>query len=186
MIKIFHFNRSRLHGSKRFTFMLEEIKVNGRLILLYTLCGVYAQRTFSFIFPSYFEQQFLFESKRLFMYQLDTIIRHFNEANSLAIANLRVVGTGYKSNVARRKCFKVLSLRVGFSAAEIMYKLPDKKLRMRAKKQKIILLGFSRSKLGQIGSQIINLRFTNAYTGKGLRYSSKTPFIKIRKQQQRK
>lgn len=52
---------------------------------------------------------------------------------------LRLSGTGYKCIAPKRFNRQFLFLRVGFAASELLYKMPNNNIKMRAKKQKIVL-----------------------------------------------
>lgn len=105
--------------------------------------------------------------------------------SKLYFFSLRLSGTGYKCITPRRFRRRVLFLRVGFAASELLYKLPINNVKIRAKKQKIVLFGFNASRVAQIGQQIINLRYPNVYTGKGIKNIKAVYVTKMRKQQQR-
>lgn len=53
------------------------------------------------------------------------------------------------------------------------------------KNKKLFYFGFNSARLSQIGQQIINLRYPNAYTGKGIKNIKTVYLTKMRKQQQR-
>lgn len=78
----------------------------------------------------------------------------------LQVKILRLVGTGYKCIIPKRSSFKLLYLRVGFAAAELLYNTCDEnRVKLRAKKQKILFLGFNKSLLANISRRLVNLRY---------------------------
>jgi ribosomal protein L6P/L9E len=56
---------------------------------------------------------------------------------------------------------------------------------MRSRKQKLMLFGFDKQKIIQKVMQIISMRYSNVFTGKGLRPRGTKIVLKKRKQQQR-
>jgi hypothetical protein len=78
----------------------------------------------------------------------------------LRVNILKLVGTGYKCIVPKRMGFKFLYLRVGFAAAELLYNSAyEKRVKLRARRQKILLLGFNKTLLANISQRLVNLRY---------------------------
>jgi len=117
--------------------------------------------------------------------ELVRIFKGYFSMNYLYILPLRLNGVGFRCIAPKRYNYKFLRLRVGFAAAEIMYNLKTENIRLRAKKQKLVLYGFNRTLITGVAKQIIDLKYPNVYTGKGFRKQGVTLNLKKRKQQQR-
>jgi len=177
---------------KRYLFILENVLVNGRSLFIHKLLGSFSQTTFlesslqrgasSFFLGSGFQ---FFSSRRLLYSQLLKIMKKYEDAKQLKLVLLKLVGTGYKALTPRKFNRRSLFLRVGFAASELKYSLVNPNIKIRARKQKIVLFGFNRNKITQTVNQIINLRYPNVYNGKGIRKSTAILVNKVRKQQQR-
>lgn len=70
------------------------------------------------------------------------IFKKQEELQTLAVSTLKLMGTGYKCIAPKKFNRKELFLRVGFAASELKYSLLRRTLKMRAKKQKIVLFWF--------------------------------------------
>lgn len=78
----------------------------------------------------------------------------------LRVNILKLVGTGYKCIIPKRTSFKFLYLRVGFAAAELLYdSTNENRVKLRARRQKILLLGFNKTLLANISKRLVNLRY---------------------------
>jgi ribosomal protein L6P/L9E len=97
---------------------------------------------------------------------------------------LQMVGVGYKSYIPKTRNYKYLVLKVGFGSVDLGYNL-DLSLKGRSRKQKFILVGTDLCKLAHNVRTIINLKYPNSYTGKGIRLRNQTILLKKNKQQQR-
>jgi ribosomal protein L6P/L9E len=95
-----------------------------------------------------------------------------------------MVGVGYKSYIPKTRNYKYLVLKVGFGSVDLGYNL-DLSLKGRSRKQKFILVGTDLCKLAHNVRTIINLKYPNSYTGKGIRLRNQTILLKKNKQQQR-
>jgi hypothetical protein len=76
--------------------------------------------------------------------QLSQIFKQVEQTNHLNLYVLKLVGTGYKAITPKKFFRRVLFLRVGFAASELKYSLFNSNLRMRARKQKIVLFWVSK------------------------------------------
>lgn len=73
---------------------------------------------------------------------------------------------------------------MGFGGSEIGWKSPSN-IRIRAKKQKLLLIGLRKDLVSSLAYNLKQLKYPNAYTGKGIRYKKEIISTKKRKQQQR-
>lgn len=96
----------------------------------------------------------------------------------------QMVGVGYKSYIPRTRNYKYLILKVGFGSVDLGYNL-GLSIKGRARKQKFMLVGTDLSYLAHHSRTIINLKYPNSYTGKGIRLRNQTILLKKNKQQQR-
>ncbi len=127
----------------------------------------FAVNSFLYISKQHFENQSVLKKKKFILQELNRIFLNHKQLCNFYVYRLRLVGSGYKSITPKKFLYKKLFLRVGYAIRDLRYTLNNAQLRMRAKKQKIILLGFNKIKIGQLSNQIINLRNINAYSRKG-------------------
>jgi ribosomal protein L6P/L9E len=97
---------------------------------------------------------------------------------------LQMVGVGYKSYIPRTRHFKYLVLKVGFGSVDLGYTL-GLSIKGRARKQKFLLVSTDLNHLTNTVRTIINLKYPNSYTGKGIRMREQNILLKKSKQQQR-
>ncbi len=69
-------------------------------------------------------------------------------------------------------------------ALELAKRVPFS-IRARAKKQKLILVGNDKARLGSFAKQVIELKNIIPYTAKGIKYKDQQISLKKRKQQQK-
>jgi hypothetical protein len=151
-MKSFVFNAALKAPKKRFVFVFEKLLVNGKFFCVYTIKGTLSEQAGSFFYPVYHSRQAVFQD-------LAQVLAVQKAANDISVEMLRLVGTGYKSIVPKKFSFKFLYLRVGFAASELLYALKSPLVKMRARKQKILLFGFKKSLLSRYAVQICNLRY---------------------------
>lgn len=102
----------------------------------------------------------------------------------LSYITLQLVGIGYKAFTPRKLSFSTLILKLGFGGTSLAFKLPNN-IRLRARKQKLLLVGLDGTSVSDIAKKIIDFRSPVVYTGKGIRYRGQQIALKKRKQQQR-
>lgn len=86
---------------------------------------------------------------------------------------LEVVGVGYKVNLKDKK---TLELNVGYSNKTIFK--TDKDIEFKVEGNKIIVYGIDKQIVGQVASNIRDIRPPDAYKGKGIRYAGE--YIKLK------
>jgi hypothetical protein len=79
---------------------------------------------------------------------------------------INLVGIGSKIYNSKIRNKQYLAFKMGLGAAMLGYKVPLN-IRVRARKQKLILVSPFKDKLNDIAEKIICLKRPNAYTGKG-------------------
>jgi ribosomal protein L6P/L9E len=98
--------------------------------------------------------------------------------------SLNLYGIGYKAYAPKKFGRSSLVLRAGFGAAELRVK-GSKTLKIRARKQRILLASPIKERLSAFRGELVLLKRTNPYTGKGIRitgtsYRKKQGKIRVR------
>ena len=99
--------------------------------------------------------------------------------------SLQSTGIGYKVFTPKsRRFLSSIVLKMGFGGNELAFKIPSD-LRIRARRQKIVMVGLDKSLLATYAHNLKALKYPGTYTGKGLRFRNEKIVLKKRKQQQK-
>lgn len=101
--------------------------------------------------------------------------------NTLTYATLTAKGIGYKLFTPKAKKFlNTVVVKMGFGGSALAWKAPDN-LRVRAKKQKLTLIGLDKAQVKGVANNFRGLKYPGAYTGKGIQYKGENILLKKRK-----
>ena len=129
--------------------------------------------------------KFVFANKKELKGWFSYLINLLESLNRIYAVNLVTVGIGYKFFTPKHARFlSAIVLKMGFGGSELGKKVP-KDLRARARKNKLLIIGNDKSKLGSFAKSVIDLKRPIPYTGKGIKYKEQNVSIKKRKQQQK-
>jgi large subunit ribosomal protein L6 len=130
-------------------------------------------------------QKFVFANKKELKGWFSNLLNLLESLHRIYAVNLVTVGIGYKFFTPRHPRFlSSIVLKMGFGGSELCKKV-NKDLRARARKNKLLIIGSDKSKVGSFAKSIIDLKRPIPYTGKGIKYKEQNVFLKKRKQQQK-
>jgi len=170
---------------KRFLFYSGVDTILGKSYKFWVLSGLFSDITVRFLAKAGFKNTLVYATRKSLRKEIKRIFRTYFSMNYLYIFPLKLQGVGFRCIAPKRYEHKYLRLRIGFAASEIAYVLNSTNVRLRAKKQKLVLYGFNKATITGLAKQIIDLKYPNAFTGKGFRPANKVLVLKKRKQQQR-